>query len=73
MERAEAQGTEVNGFSFEGMDEAGLDYALNRALGAWYGEREWWGELSRRVMRMDWSWASPALDYVDLYYKALKK
>lgn len=29
-ERAAAVGMEVNGFSFEGMDAAGMDYALNR-------------------------------------------
>ena len=29
-ERAAALGTEVNGFSFEGMDAPGMDYALNR-------------------------------------------
>lgn len=31
-ERAAAQGMEVNGFSFEGMDAPGMDYALNRCL-----------------------------------------
>lgn len=29
-ERAEAQGLEPNGFSFDGADAAGIDYALNR-------------------------------------------
>ena len=29
-ERAEAQGLEPNGFSFDGADAAGVDYALNR-------------------------------------------
>ena len=29
-ERAASLGMEVNGFSFEGMDAPGLDYALNR-------------------------------------------
>lgn len=29
-ERAAALGVEVNGFSFEGMDAPGMDYALNR-------------------------------------------
>ena len=30
-ERAKAVGMEVNGFSFEGMDEGAIDYALNRS------------------------------------------
>lgn len=29
-ERAQAQGLEPNGFSFDGADAAGVDYALNR-------------------------------------------
>ena len=29
-ERAKAQGLEPNGFSFDGADPAGVDYALNR-------------------------------------------
>ena len=32
-ERAAAVGKEVNGFSFEGMDAEGMDYALNRWVG----------------------------------------
>ena len=31
-ERAQAQGVEPNGFSFEGADTAGVDYALNRQV-----------------------------------------
>ena len=28
--------------------------------------------LTKRVMQQDWSWSTPALDYVELYFKALK-
>ena len=38
-ERAAAQGMQVNGFSFEGMDAPGMDYALNRC-GAVLGGRQ---------------------------------
>lgn len=31
-ERADAQGVEPNGFSFDGPDAAGVDYALNRCV-----------------------------------------
>ncbi|EFN53886.1 hypothetical protein CHLNCDRAFT_136031 [Chlorella variabilis] len=64
---------EVNGFSFEGMDEGAIDYALNRALSRFFNDRDWWNGLAKRVMQMDWSWNSPALDYLELYYRALKR
>ncbi|GFR47418.1 hypothetical protein Agub_g9135 [Astrephomene gubernaculifera] len=71
-ERAGAMGMETNGFSFEGTDFAGMDYALNRALSAWYSDKQLWHSLRRRAMMQDWSWNSPALDYLELYHKALK-
>eukprot|EP00887_Chlorella_sp_A99_P002310 scaffold10.g2310.t1 len=49
-ERAGELGLELNGFSFDSTDTAGMDYALNRALTRWYGEREWWNELARTGM-----------------------
>ncbi|KAJ8761784.1 hypothetical protein K2173_004596 [Erythroxylum novogranatense] len=71
-ERAEAQGLEPNGFSFDGADTAGVDYALNRAMTTWYDARDWFYSLCRRVMQQDWSWNRPALDYVELYHAARK-
>eukprot|EP01024_Parvocaulis_polyphysoides_P001556 TRINITY_DN10425_c1_g1_i2.p3 TRINITY_DN10425_c1_g1~~TRINITY_DN10425_c1_g1_i2.p3 ORF type:complete len:102 (+),score=21.68 TRINITY_DN10425_c1_g1_i2:120-425(+) len=73
VERAAAAGMETNGYNFEGTDPAGLDYALNRALTSWYNSREGWNKLVKRVMKMDWSWSFPALDYVDLYYRAKRE
>jgi starch synthase len=32
-----------------------------------------WGALVAQVMEQDWSWSEPALDYIELYYKALKR
>jgi starch synthase len=61
----------TNGFSFDGADAGGLDYALNRALDAWYGDRAWMHSLQARVMRQDWSWNKPAIDYIELYYAAM--
>ena len=63
----------TNGFSFEGTDEGALDYALNRALDAYYNDRSWFRSLQQRVMRQDWSWNKPAIDYIQLYYAAMKK
>ena len=65
--------TSVNGFAFESTDAGGLDYALNRAVDAFYNDRAWFRGLQSRVMAMDWSWNRPALAYIDLYYAALKQ
>ncbi|XP_073003486.1 soluble starch synthase 3, chloroplastic/amyloplastic-like [Typha latifolia] len=71
-ERAQEEGLETNGFSFEGADPAGVDYALNRAISAWFDAREWFNSLCQRVMEQDWSWNRPALDYMELYHSARK-
>ncbi|XP_057960630.1 starch synthase 3, chloroplastic/amyloplastic [Malania oleifera] len=71
-ERAQAQGLEPNGFNFDGADPAGVDYALNRAISAWYESRDWFNSLCKRVMEQDWSWNRPALDYMELYHSACK-
>ncbi|XVF26047.1 hypothetical protein REPUB_Repub13aG0266100 [Reevesia pubescens] len=70
--RAEAQGLEPNGFNFDGADTGGVDYALNRAISAWYDGRDWFYLLCKRVMEQDWSWNRPALDYMELYHAAKK-
>ncbi|XP_038894134.1 soluble starch synthase 3, chloroplastic/amyloplastic isoform X2 [Benincasa hispida] len=71
-ERAQAAGLEPNGFNFEGADPSGVDYALNRAISAWYNDRSWFHSLCKRVMEQDWSWNRPALDYLELYHAARK-
>ncbi|KAI9128166.1 hypothetical protein K1719_001159 [Acacia pycnantha] len=71
-ERAQAQGLEPNGFSFDGADAGGVDYALNRAITAWYEGRDWFNALCKTVMEQDWSWNRPALDYLELYHAARK-
>ncbi|KAL8461437.1 hypothetical protein ACS0TY_032779 [Phlomoides rotata] len=71
-ERAQAHGLEPNGFNFDGADGAGVDYALNRAITAWYDKREWFFSLCKSVMEQDWSWNRPALDYLELYHAARK-
>ncbi|KAI5078701.1 hypothetical protein GOP47_0006372 [Adiantum capillus-veneris] len=71
-ERAAYNGVEPNGFSFDGADAPGLDYALNRAFSSWYESRDWFHGLCKRVMEQDWSWNRPALDYMELYHNARK-
>lgn len=56
----------------QGTDGGALDYALNRAIDAWYNDRAWFHSLQQRVMEQDWSWNRPAIDYIELYYSALK-
>ena len=48
------------------------DKSMCRALSSWYNEQQLWRKLVRRVMDQDWSWANPALDYIELYYKAFR-
>ncbi|XP_027368661.1 starch synthase 3, chloroplastic/amyloplastic-like [Abrus precatorius] len=70
--RAKALGLQPNGFSFDGADAGGVDYALNRAISAWYEGRDWFNTLCKTVMQQDWSWNGPALDYLELYHAARK-
>uniref|UniRef100_A0A0A9A034 starch synthase n=1 Tax=Arundo donax TaxID=35708 RepID=A0A0A9A034_ARUDO len=71
-DRAQAQGLEPNGFSFEGANSNGVDYALDRAITTFYDARDWFNSLCKRVMEQDWSWNRPALDYMELYHSARK-
>ncbi|RCV29739.1 hypothetical protein SETIT_6G036800v2 [Setaria italica] len=71
-DRARARGLEPNGFSFDGADSNGVDYALNRAITSWFDARDWFHSLCKRVMEQDWSWNRPALDYIELYRSASK-
>ena len=71
VEKAKAAGLQTNGFSFDGADTGGLDYALNRGMSLYFSDKKAWNELSKRVMLMDWSWTNPAQDYIELYHKAL--
>ncbi len=41
-----------------------------RALSMWYNDKQGWQQLASRIMTQDWSWLSPGLDYIELYYKA---
>ncbi len=63
---------EPNGFVFESVDAAGMDYALNRAMSMWYSDRGSWRRLVQSIMRQDWSWYSPALDYIEIYHKSMR-
>ena len=70
-EKAESLGMDVNGFSFDGSDAGGIDYALNRAFSLYFTDRDAWNALAKRGMSIDWSWGTPAQDYIELYHKAI--
>ena len=72
-ERCTWYGYETNGFSFDGTDNEALDYALNRALDAYYDGREWLQDLQRRCLMQDFTWNRPAVEYLELYYQASKQ
>ena len=64
---------QCNGFSFDGADYEGIEYAVHRAIDAFYNDRNWWyGTAARGVMEQDWTWARPALDYMSIYRSARK-
>ncbi|XP_068504356.1 starch synthase 3, chloroplastic/amyloplastic-like [Phaseolus vulgaris] len=69
-DRAHAEYLKPNGFSFDGANAPGVDYALNRAISRWYDDRDWFNTLCKTVMEQDWSWNRPALHYLELYHVA---
>jgi glycogen synthase len=57
--KAAWEGATCNGFSFDGTDSDGMDYALNRAIDMWYDDREGFLQLRVRVSSLpavlEWS------------------
>lgn len=64
---------ERNGFTFEGSDAEGVDWALLRALKCFQQDQEKWHRLMLQGMGQDFSWKSAAAHYVQLYRSDLKK
>ena len=58
---------ERNGFVFEHADAAGLESALDRALGLWRDEPALFRELVLQGMACDYSWNHPGRHYLDVY------
>ncbi|GFY88617.1 starch synthase 4 [Actinidia rufa] len=61
-----------NGFTFLTPDEQGLNGALDRALGHYVNSQSW-QQLVQKVMRIDLSWDSSALQYEELYEKSVAR
>ena len=58
---------ERNGFVFEHPDAAGLESALDRALGLWRNEPGLFRDLARQGMAWDFSWNDPGRHYLAIY------
>lgn len=62
-----------NGFTFTAADEQGLNRALDRAITYYKQKPNWWLELVKKAMQIDFSWDSSATQYEELYEKALAR
>ncbi|MCO5592626.1 hypothetical protein L7F22_046629 [Adiantum nelumboides] len=62
-----------NGFTFSGVHEKDLNHALDRALNYFMYRKEWWQELVRKAMLMDFSWNLSASQYAELYERAIDR
>ncbi|KAH7447872.1 hypothetical protein KP509_01G125000 [Ceratopteris richardii] len=62
-----------NGFTFAGMHEKDLESALDRAMNYFMHRKEWWQELVKKAMMMDFSWNNSANQYAELYARAIAR
>ncbi|KAK9930794.1 hypothetical protein M0R45_018105 [Rubus argutus] len=60
-----------NGFVFEGIDEASLNCALDRAFAFYRNKPREWNSLVKKVMKMDNSWNKTAGKYIEIYESVL--
>ena len=65
-----ADGT-ANGFAFEHDSVTGLQWAIDRALDAFYGSPETWRKVQQNAMRRDSSWRGPAEEYLQVFKRVL--
>ncbi|KAH9318743.1 hypothetical protein KI387_020512 [Taxus chinensis] len=62
-----------NGFTFTTADEQGLNHALERSFTYYIKKPNWWTELVKKTMKMDFSWDTSSRQYEELYEKALAR
>ena len=60
-------GDAATGFSFRDFDVNGLRNAIDCALDLWFNHHETWDKLQKNAMMKDFSWASSAAKYRELY------
>ncbi len=58
---------ERNGYVFQDADFAGVESAMNRAIGLWYGYPGDFRQLMQNGMRFDYSWNYPGQHYANIY------
>lgn len=58
-----------NGFTFAGYNAYEMVGSVNRAVSMYYNDREGFDKLSKKVMRVDFSWKQSARSYIELYNK----
>lgn len=56
-----------NGYVFHQPDPPGIESALRRAIGLWYGYPQDFRYLMLNGMRTDYSWNYPGQDYLNIY------
>ena len=62
-----------NGFTFVHPDEKALSGAMERAFNYYNRKPEVWKQLVQKDMRIDFSWASSASQYEDIYQRAVAR
>ncbi len=58
---------ERNGYVFHQADNAGLESAMHRAIGLWYGYPNEFRQMMINGMRYDYSWNRSGQDYLNIY------
>lgn len=58
---------ERNGYVFAHANNAGIESAMRRAIGMWYGYPHHFRELMTNGMRYDYSWNHPGGHYMNVY------
>lgn len=62
-----------NGFTFTKADEKGLNHALERSFAYYKQKPNWWIDLVKKTMNMDFSWDSSAAQYEELYENSVAR
>jgi starch synthase len=68
-----ASGRPANGFSFEEYSPLALSETVRQACDVYQQQPEVWRQLIDAGMRQDWSWASSARQYVELYRETVQR
>jgi len=63
----------ANGFSFLGLRSDQLNDTLSRAIDLWNDDPAAWNSLVETGMNQDWSWASSAEKYMQLYRQTIAR